>query len=263
MMRSVNKREMMVLGLTLLFLMATLGAVAQSGRERARRVVCASQINLQVQALIAYGDSHGGKLPVVNRMAWLQDVPVPAVNEMLAMGLRQEMFYCPANEVQQTYLDKLWMFSSASYDQSWDGHFFQGNIEEAIIVSGYFFLLAGRDSSILRYRTDTEDKNWIWTTSLENPETKELVTDVIIGQEDSDAKWRYNFGEIAGGLSYIGGGDDRSNHLITNEEPAGSNIGYVDGHVAWRQWNPPIFPYVSYSNWVVPRWDKAGPPCWW
>ncbi len=261
-----NKRDVVVLTLSLLFLLATLGAVTQGGRERAKRMVCASHIKRQVQALIGYGENREGKLPSVFSGAWLQDLPVSAVNEMLSIGLSKEMFYCPANPIHMRYMDYLWFFYVGGYPDEWEQYWDDGQFTDysssTFVVAGYAFLLSRKGSSINQYPTDTEQKDWISTTLLENPDTQELVADLIMGQEDNDAKWKYNFGMVYGGLVNYGL-YDRTNHLISDEEPAGGNIGFLDGHVSWRKWDPPTYPYASSSGKPVPRWDDAGPAFWW
>jgi prepilin-type processing-associated H-X9-DG protein len=43
-----------------------------------------------------------------------------------------------------------------------------------------------------------------------------------------------SFAEIMGGMYVQYGVMDMTNHLKTAAEPWGGNIGFLDGHVAWR-----------------------------
>ena len=49
--------------------------------------------------------------------------------------------------------------------------------------------------------------------------SRELVTDNIMGEDDEDVHWGYNFARIKGGMWSKYGIAERSNHLISEEDP--------------------------------------------
>ena len=77
-----------------------------------------------------------------------------------------------------------------------------------------------------------------------------LLADVVIsdyGQNDFAKRDTYNYTSVQGGFPV----PHRTAHL-NGKMPAGGNIGYLDGHAAWRKWTYPMKPHTS-----------TGPPCFW
>ncbi len=263
-----RKWDVLLLIIAGAFGLCTLGAVGYQGREQAKRVVCSTHISQNVQALLAYAADYDGDLPSISNGGWLQDMSVNTINQLLDYGATQETFYCPSNEAHQRNLMQVWMFywgnNQATWEQHWDGQRFSGCFGWEYLVSGYLFLLSGGsrdDSDIHSYDSDTVEKTWLDSIYMTGASYRELVTDNIMGEKDEDARWGYNFGHVIGGLASYGI-IERSSHLISDEEPAGGNIGFLDGHVSWRKWDPPTYPMVVNGK-AVPRWNASGPASWW
>ena len=91
---------------------------------------------------------------------------------------------------------------------------------------------------------------------MKSPASRELVADLLYGSNDNKAKYGYNFGMVTGGLA-AHGIYDRTSHLKSDEVPAGQNVGFLDGHVSWRKWNPPTYPPLVNGT-PLPRWDPDG-----
>ncbi len=264
-----RKWDVAVSIITGVFLLCILGAVGYQGREQAKRMVCAAHIRRNVKALLAYAADYDGMLPREYIKSWLEIKGITFVNKLLTYGANQETFYCPSNEVHQRNLMKFWMVNWGNHPEFWgwywDGHEFKNYTSNSIIVSGYFFLLQekGDGLDIQSYNTDTEKKAWLETVYMADASSRELVTDNIMGEDNEDAHWGYNFARIKGGMWSEYGIAERSNHLISDEEPAGGNVGFLDGHVTWRRWDPPTYPMVTDGK-AVPRWRwEEGPACWW
>ena len=264
-----NKRDIIVLALSLCFLLVAIGAVNQGGRERAKRVVCATHIKHNLQVLLAYAADYNGDLPSIDIGGWLQDFDYDTASIMLDYGATQETFYCPSNTAHMQFMNYFWLFGATNnsgdpndWDRYWDGQEFKDLPSRSYMVAGYFFLLAGRDAYIRRYITDTEEKEWLDSVYMSDASHRELITDNIMGEDDEDARWGYNFGQITSGGMMSHDIVERSSHLISDEEPAGGNIGFLDGHVSWRKWDPPTYPMVVNGK-AVPRWNASGPASWW
>jgi len=57
-----------------------------------------------------------------------------------------------------------------------------------------------------------------------------------------------NFGLVAGGTLDQVSLYDRTSHLKNDAQPSGMNIGFLDGHVEWRHFNP---------LWESPEYEQA------
>jgi prepilin-type processing-associated H-X9-DG protein len=117
--------------------------------------------------------------------------------------------------------------------------------------------MQGYLTPIRAYENDTEEKIWLRTNRESNPATRELCVDSIMGMPQSNTKYGYNFGQIMGGLFAQSGVYDRTNHLITNEEPAGGNIGFLDGHCQWRVFDPDIYKNGEAIPRYVPQYGNS------
>jgi prepilin-type processing-associated H-X9-DG protein len=219
------------------FLLSCLGAIGINGREKAKQAACAGQIYQQLQALFAYSNEHQGNLPRPKTAGnWLCDVAINTVHEMLDMGMTREMFYCPSNVNQQRYQDRFWMYNN----DTWDGRRFSTVHSGSFIVSGYCFIVelnmpgssSVRRPTITRYPGETQ-KRWIKTIWEKDPDSAELVIDSTMSIPQSSYP-NGNFAGIPGGLYAQSQVYDTTNHLKSVGEPWGGNIGFLDGHVAWR-----------------------------
>ncbi|MBP8303302.1 MAG: hypothetical protein KBE04_04155 [Phycisphaerae bacterium] len=226
-----TKSDVLVCACCALFLVSGLGAVGANGREKAKQAVCASQINLHLQALFAYGNEHEGNLPLPSTAgAWLRDVAVNTVHEMLDMGMARETFYCPSNVSHQKYPDLFWMYNN----RSWDGRRFTNT--NGFVVSGYCYILELRSGGRPRINLYPGEipKRWVKTIYEEDPGSAELVIDTTMSYRYSPYP-NGDFACIPGGI-YTPQSQvyDTTNHLKSVDEPWGGNIGFLDGHVAWR-----------------------------
>jgi prepilin-type N-terminal cleavage/methylation domain-containing protein/prepilin-type processing-associated H-X9-DG protein len=242
--------ELLVVIAIIALLMAILMPALQRVREQGRKQSCASRIRQHVLALNMYADDNDSKLPLPDTIgAWLQDVAVNTVHYMFDTGMTREMFYCPANHNHQKYNDLFWMFNN----NTWNGKRFSS--EQGFIVSGYCFILQSTQDSrpeIVRYENDNLVKVWVKTTQEKNAAYRELVIDSIMGAPESGTKYGRNFAEVAGGIYSQDGVYDSTSHLKSSEEPEGGNIGFLDGHMEWRRFNPDVASGVA-----VPRYGDT------
>lgn len=258
--------ELLVVIAIIAVLMGILMPALQRVREQARQQTCATRVRQQVLGLLMYADDNNTKLPNAQGGSWLQDLSRELVNTLLAGGMTKEMFYCPSNETHKRYMDNCWFYEEDDpqvWADMWDGKKFVD--PDGYIVGGYFFL-TNRSGDIEEYQYDHEVESWAESTQDKSPATKELVSDLVEGEEDDDCKYGYNFGMITEGGLPNQGIYDRTSHLKNDEEPSGWNVGFLDGHVDWRRWNPGSnpgdYPFMS-NNRPLARWDGAGPACFW
>ena len=255
--RAFTLIELLVVIAIIAVLMSILLPSLRKAREQARREVCGSRVKQQVLTLNMFAGDHDNKLPLPNTAGgWLQDVAVNTVNYMLATGMTREMFYYPSNATHKKYNDLFWLFNN----QSWNQKLNRFTDETGFICSGYPFILQLDPSThqtrpeVVSYKTDSMKKIWCRTTMESHPAMREVVIDSIMGSPSPNTKYGREFQDVAGGIYTEHGIYDRTSHLVNHEEPAGGNVGFLDGHVEWRHFQPEVVNGVA-----LPRYgDNPG-----
>jgi prepilin-type N-terminal cleavage/methylation domain-containing protein/prepilin-type processing-associated H-X9-DG protein len=263
--------ELLVVIAIIALLMSILMPALRRVREQARQKSCAARVRQQILSLNLYANDYDFKLPVLrSETGWLQNLTVTAANHMLDSGMTREMFFCPSNESHKKYSMIVWLHhlteDPSEFDMYWNGSKFINYDEGDRTIAGYFFILdlEGRNRKpIIKYDSDGEDKIWLYNTQTPRPSARELVTDITMGISANNTRYGYQFGHInIGGLSRSNVYDTTS-HLKNDEEPVGFNVGFLDGHVEWRSWNPPKTPPVDSNGKPIPRRAGNGPDCFW
>jgi prepilin-type N-terminal cleavage/methylation domain-containing protein/prepilin-type processing-associated H-X9-DG protein len=246
--------ELLVVIAIIALLLSILMPALRKVREQARQQACGARIKQQVLSLNIYAGDNDSRLPLPNTAgAWLQDVAVNTVHFMFRSGMTREMFYCPSNIAHQKYNDVFWTYNNKSWDQQKN----RFTSETGFIVSGYCYILdlsRGNRPKIVSYRSDNMEKRWIKTTMDSRASDRELVIDSIMGVPRNNTRYGREFESVPGGIYAESNIYDRTSHLVSNEEPAGGNIGFLDGHTEWRTFNPELNNGVA-----VPRYgDNPG-----
>ena len=234
--------ELLVVIAVIALLMALLIPVLRSAREQGRRQSCGSQIRQHCMALLMYADDYAGRLPLPDywgRGLWNLDVDV--VNFMLEAGMTKKMFYCPSNRRMHPNMDEFWTLS----EEKLPGINY--------ILSGYCYILQVAPSWEGERREIQNNLNgskiWLKTNTEKQPALRELTVDVTLcnWNERSQEYPNGNFGRV-GCWEHVNLGpdinrsiitlDNRTSHLKSDAQPSGMNIGFLDGHVEWRRFNP-------------------------
>jgi prepilin-type N-terminal cleavage/methylation domain-containing protein/prepilin-type processing-associated H-X9-DG protein len=225
--------ELLVVIAIIAVLMGILMPALQRVREQAKRKSCGARVRQHTLAMTMYADDNTNKLPMpLKANGWLWDLDVLAVNYMLNTGLTKKMFYCPSNDNMTKHMDHFWNFRNTWNDRRSRFDSIQGDF----IVAGYVYLLDGQSSSRPAILTDPQRrKKWLKTVLETRPAEREMVADATVGQDSPGTKFGFEFGMITAGGTWGGESiNDRTSHLITDERPAGGNIGFLDGHLEWR-----------------------------
>jgi prepilin-type processing-associated H-X9-DG protein len=245
--RAFSRKDLLAIIICAFFLLAVMGSVGKKGRENAKRMVCASNISELLEGMTVYAGEHDGSLPYEEGGNWIWDVDYDVINALLdCMGTDvqepsdmpvQDVFYCPSNIPQKKARDIYWTYGYYDFPP--------------FRVIGYLFLWAARWNGY--------SGEFVSSIYVDNPAETELVIDIVMSDENpmrwpQDEYPNGNFARITcGGMPYHGIYDS-SSHLITEKEPAGGNIGFVDGHVTWR-------PFSQMENRLGTIYDC--PVFWW
>jgi prepilin-type processing-associated H-X9-DG protein len=244
----------------IVFLIAALGSVGKQGQEISKRIVCAVNQGQILKGMINYANENEGRMPSAGSGYWPCDGEYNMVNEILeSMGINisafvlqpgmydpipvQSVFYCPTNYSQTKGRDTNWSYCIYVYNSQVAGYRFLGY---AFLCSAQWNGYGSRPIRGGMKETDPPDptKKWVYSIFIENPSETELIVDTIMSERknmltgevyDLNQYPNGNFGQItSGGNPQVYGFYDSSSHLKTSREPYGGNIGFVDGHVKWR-----------------------------
>ncbi len=233
--------ELLVVIAVIAVLMGILMPALQQVRERGRRQSCGSQVRQHCLAFLMYADDYNGGLPLPDMAGgWLWDLDIDTVNFMLQSGMTKETFYCPSNRVMHPNMDHFWTYSISG---SWSGSKFVAAAQQDFIVSGYCYILQMSPNVEPRpamQNNPSKSKRWLKTNRERQPALRELCVDATLcaWDERSEAYPSGNFGMVQGGTFDQEGLYDRTSHLKNDAQPAGMNVGFLDGHVDWRAFDP-------------------------
>jgi len=249
--------ELLVVIAIIAVLLGILMPSLRSAREQARRQNCGMRVRQHVLALNLYANENNTKLPLPTTSGgWLQDVAINTVHFMLRVGMTREMFYCPSNLTHQKYNDMFWLFNNKSWDQSVNR--FTNYNNNSFICSGYIYILQNTQNNrpaIRAYQSDSIKKEWLKTLMDSRPAMREVVVDAIMGTLSGGTKYGREFQSVQGGIFNESGVYDRTSHLVKSDQPAGGNVGFMDGHTEWRNFDPEI-----QNNVALPRYDYNNSP---
>ncbi|OXU16013.1 prepilin-type N-terminal cleavage/methylation domain-containing protein [Sedimentisphaera salicampi] len=248
--------ELLVVISIIALLMAVLMPALSKAREAAKKTVCSNNVRQQCIGVNMYATENNYKVPTIGedyagQGNWLWDLSFWTTNQIAEYAgfTDNEVFFCPSNNLREPDDARFWQFTWRS---GWPTDATAGPVpiqdeskmpeqvqKEHYRVMPYTYMFYKNPTMTPRELETGESASWV--KSMEGvDETSEtpLIMDNII----SDSSGSNFFRIQAGGAYHEFGVVDRSNHRSKNQnvgrtgEPApdGANIGYVDGHVSWR-----------------------------
>jgi len=170
----------------------------------------------------------------------------------------QKVFYCPANVQQKRFLNTNWSYNI----------YLDNGRPAGYRVLGFAFLWYANWNEMGKRpirggmtENDPADptKRWVNRTDVHKASEVEVVVDTTMSERGGPSGTyniteypNGNFAQIfSGGNPGAYGSPDQTSHLINDKKAAGGNIGFVDGHVDWRN-------FKDMRNRI-----NQGPMWWW
>ena len=238
---------LVIIGILVVLAMFQVGALA-SARNRSKVAMCASNVRQLTVASHLYASENKEKLPVLaGPAAWAWDLSWDVGNNLLSYDLQKRTFYCPGTAPRFTDWDN---FQNPTPNANlWDFS------PQSIHVAGYMFAFSGNGSLLIQSNRNTTilaepAKTGTIVPILPPPPNSErvLIADATLSNATGvyEQRYTYNYANIAGGFYK----PHTSPHL-RGVVPDGCNLGFKDGHVAWRKFDD-----------MYPR-TTGGPSFWW
>jgi len=233
--RAFTLIELLVVIAIIAILVSLLLPAISSARETARRGRCASNLRECGMAITMYAQDNKGRLlanhppgnPTQFHGNWPWDVYRPLAEAMVEYGAEKGVLYCTS------YTD----FNDN--DRAW-------NYDNAFVVTGYVWYLKGAPGTPgipQWYRLTSLDIGS--ATAFRGPpratSDSELMSDAVLS--------------LNGQYEGITADNNRTAHMEKNRRPAGGNILFLDGHVAWRPYTKMDVTYFVHGGWGALKWE--------
>lgn len=268
--------ELLVVIAVIALLMAILVPALGRAKMYAQKVICRSNIKQQCLGVLLYAGDNAGRVPNIGTGFWLWDLSFQSTNLIseYAGFTENDVFFCPANKTKQPGDARFWQFSWLTQHPA---DFGSPNVNIPVPLKDESVLPVNGNPSIqseyrvmpVLYMFDRVDNTgrsllpdmllagkksqWIRkTTNINNTGRTIMIMDNVTS-EAAPEEW--NFFEIDAGDIYSNFGVyDSSNHKSNKRigqgiEPDGANIGYVDGHVDWRNFDVMQHQITTFEAW--------------
>ena len=212
--------ELLVVIAIIAILAAMLLPALARAKEEAKRTQDKSNLHQLGLATLMYAGENHDFLPDLNDTppnntngAWFWDMNRSVASNLLVNVYNTSMFYCP---------NEFYLFNNGTPD-AW-------NAFPNYVTTGYAWFFPNAPG--MSVSTSVGGTNMVTKITIPRPgysvTTTEMIVDATISLTSlSSGRYYINIGGA-------GGTKVRTAHLNQNNQPAGGNISFLDGHVDWR-----------------------------
>ncbi len=252
--------ELLVVIAIIALLMTIVMPALSQVKERARRLICATNVDQLGNGIIIYANENDDELPMFYAMNWLHDFSYLTTDYIMNSGGDRRTFFCPADKTQDPEDDRIWRWTETARN----GGVVPSTSEPITNRYAYFrnssyFYMADTDSPSRNdpaggnYRPQIGEfaREWPRKLTARSAANTELLADQVISDSDPSVNPNVKFSARAGNWNVFGV-EDWTNHIGRDGIATGGNVMYMDGHTVWKSYEDMTLRFIQDAN--VHQW---------